>query len=459
MKRIFLSLLAIFLLLGIISVADADFNLEVEKVDKGAIIISELNNPAIFDLIINNNGEADMSEIYSLVGVSMAPKGTFLIPAGRSQIEIRAYPNEQYRKREGSYSFGYEIRGQKQGIFKDKLSITVISLREALSVKDANIHPDDNSINIQIKNNAKANLENVEFYFRSAFFDDVKKIDFKPLEEVNVSIQIDKNKISKLVAGPYTMKVRANIEKARIEFEATINYLEKTGTSVSEESSGFLIRRISVTKVNRGNTSVKARIEMNKDIISRLFTTFSSDPLSVVRNGLFVNYVWEKSIGPDESFDVTATTNYTFPFLILILIIVIGFLVRKHTMTSLNVKKKVFFVKTKRDEFALRVVISVKARKKVSNIKVIDRLPIMTKLYEKFGRAPDKIDEATRRLIWNISHLNRGEERIFSYIIYSKVRTVGRFELPVAMVIFEKDGKHEEVSSNKAYFVSEVAGE
>ena len=83
----------------------------------------------------------------------------------------------------------------------------------------------------------------------------------------------------------------------------------------------------------------------------------------------------------------------------------------------------------------------------------------MAKLYEQFGRKPDKIDEQTRRLIWDISHLNKGEERVYSYIFYSKVRTVGRFELPSAIVLFEQDGEKREVWSNKTYFVSELTVE
>ena len=119
--------------------------------------------------------------------------------------------------------------------------------------------------------------------------------------------------------------------------------------------------------------------------------------------------------------------------------------------------KKVCLVKTKGGEFALKVSINVKARKHIDNIQVVDRLPMMTKLYEKFGRHPDRIDEASKRLFWNIPRLNKSEERIFSYIIYSKVRAIGRFELPPAMAIFEKDGEQHEVLSNRAFFVSETS--
>jgi hypothetical protein len=78
-------------------------------------------------------------------------------------------------------------------------------------------------------------------------------------------------------------------------------------------------------------------------------------------------------------------------------------------------------------------------------------------LYEKFGIRPDKIDAATKRLFWNIERLNSGEERVYSYIIYSKLNVVGRFELPSATAIYQREGKTEQVLSNRTFFVAETS--
>ena len=91
------------------------------------------------------------------------------------------------------------------------------------------------------------------------------------------------------------------------------------------------------------------------------------------------------------------------------------------------------------------------------NIQIIDKLPEMTKLYEKFGKMPNRIDHSTRRLFWDIPRLNKGEERVFSYILYSGLNIVGRFELPAATAVFERDGKTEEVYSNRAFFAVDTA--
>ena len=118
----------------ILPLASSEVKFNVEEKDLGSVVFLELNNPAIFNLTINNLGEGDNGEIYTLVGVSMAPKGTFQIPTGKSTLEIMAYPGEYFKKREGIYSFEYNIRAFNQGIYTDKLTITVVSLKDSLEI-------------------------------------------------------------------------------------------------------------------------------------------------------------------------------------------------------------------------------------------------------------------------------------------------------------------------------------
>ena len=364
--------------------------------------------------------------------------------------------NEEFIKREGTYSFEYEIRGQKHGIFTDKLAIKVVPIKEVFELMPSKISLGDNFANITIKNNVNSNLENVKIEFNSAFFNVKKNVSFKLFESVSIPIELDKSKISKLTAGPYILNANVLLGSASVKYEGIIDYAEKEKVITEKESLGFLIRETKVTKINEGNKEAMVSIEISRDIISRLFTTFSANPLEVKRGGLVVDYVWKQEIKPSESFSVGVTTNYTFIVILIVLIVVIALLVRAYTLTSIRLHKRVSFVRTKGGEFALKIQLRVKARKAVDGVQVIDRMPGMSKLYDKLGRRPDKIDEATRRLFWNINHLNKGEERVFSYIVYSKLKVMGRFELPTAMAIFTKDGKRQEVTSNRAFFVSET---
>ena len=73
--------------------------LEVEKTAKSEVVIPELNNPAVFDFNIKNLGQPDSFEIFSLVGVTMDPRGAFELNTGDNPLEVKAYLSEDIRNK------------------------------------------------------------------------------------------------------------------------------------------------------------------------------------------------------------------------------------------------------------------------------------------------------------------------------------------------------------------------
>lgn len=429
--------------------------ISVEKVDKGSVIISELNNPAVFDFIIDLN-KLDNIEIFSLVGVSMSPKGAFSIPMGKSTIEVRAFPNKELRQREGFLNFEYQIK-HESGVYQDSLQVQIVPIAKAIEIHPANLKPGEQNAFIAVKNTQNTNIEGLSLTINSEFFKKQEIISLKPYESINISVPVDYEKSKKLTAGPYIVTAEISLGKAYAKINGVMNYLEKQGTSIKKDSSGLIVRKVTTTKTNEGNVIIQDYITTEKDIVSRLFTDYSVAPSAVKRSGLGVEYLWGKELKPGESWSVAVTTNYTLPFLLVVLVFIIAFLARVYSSTNVSVGKTCSFVRTKGGEFALKVRLSVRAKKNVNHIQLVDRLPGVAQLYEKYGTKPDRVDIESKRLFWNISELQAGEERVFSYIIYSKVKPMGRFELPPATAVYETDGKVHEVFSNRAYFASETA--
>ena len=104
----------------------------------------------------------------------------------------------------------------------------------------------------------------------------------------------------------------------------------------------------------------------------------------------------------------------------------------------------------------MKVTVFVSAKTHVETVSVIDRLPPMMKVYEKFSNEKTiRVNEHTRRIEWDLDNLEAGETRVLSYIIYSKMGVMGKFALPEATAIYEKDGKIHETESNRTFFVAE----
>jgi len=439
--------------------SSAQSNLNVKKTEQDIVIIVERDAPARYNLqIINNNNVTDKFEIYSLVGVSIAPKNLFTIGQDKNiSLDIKINPHEETKKDiRGFYTFEYQIKGQNTGFFKDNLKIKIVELKDALKIEPISITPNASTAEIKITNLEKTEIKNISIKADSVFYNLEKTISLKPLEETTISVPIDLSSLSSLSAGSYDVDVTLELGGIESKLKEKVNYLEKGGVSVSQDAEGFIIRTETSTKTNEGNIPVAVEIMQTRDIFTRLFTTNSPTPTSAVRDGFFVEYLWQDEIAPSESLVVKSTTNYTFPFILIILIIIITLAVKMYIETKLVLRKRVSYVRTKGGEFALKVTLNLKAKKDLKDIEITDRIPSVMKLFDKFAIKPSEIDSKSRKLVWKLSHLNSGEDRVFTYIIYSKIKVVGNFKLPLARANYQVGDKKMTVNSNRTSFISET---
>lgn len=450
-KEVFL-LVVILMSINLVSA----INLSIEKKAVSDVIVKELDNPAIFNFTIKNLGERDSFEIYSLVGVDINPESTFNIKSGEiKKLEVEVKAGESVKKNLGYFTFVYKIKGSNTGIQEDRLTIKIVNLKDALELWADGINSGSETATVYLQNKENFNFENIEAEFSSVFFNFKENFSLSALEKKPFIVNLNKEKLATLMAGPYILEAKIKADSAEEKLSSTIKFLEKSGLSTEETKEGFFVVRKEIEKKNEGNMLAIAEITIEKNIISRLFTTFNLQP-KTERKGFSVIYAWQQELKPNESLKVIVKTNWLIPLIIIIAVIIIAFLSQIYLTSDIILKKKINFVKTKGGEFALKVSMNVKAKRFVERVNVIDKLPPIVKLYERYGTiTPDKIDEKNRKLEWNIESLGKKEDRILSYIIYSKIGVVGKFELPSAKAIYEREGKIKETKSNRVFFINE----
>ena len=439
-----------FVQLSALSLISAEVTVREQAVSLMAIL--ELNKPAIFNLDITNNGASDIFEIYTLVGLDMEPKEKFSLSGGETEtIVVQVYP----RGIAQPYPFEYKIKGEKMGVQKESLVINIVNLKDVFNIKAEDINPDSEEATIYFENKGGHSFDSVDLSLSSVFFDENFKFSVAPFEKKSISIPLDKEKIKEIIAGDYILNSRIKVENvSAIPDSRTIKFNEKIGIETVTSKEGFFTTRYEIEKTNKGNVPTEVSIAITKNILSIPFTIFNLDYNKREINKMTVTYTFKKEINPTESLKVISRTHWWILALSIIAIILIAYWI--YTYQKLVIRKRVSFVKTRGGEFALKVTLLVKARGFVENIHVVDRIPHMVKLFERYGAVqPDRIDESSRRIEWNISSLARGEERIFTYIIYSKIGIVGKFELPEAEAIYEYEGKPKETTSNVAFYINE----
>ncbi len=424
MKKIMVLLFAL-LFLNLVSAV----NVNVEKIGSNEAMIKDVNQPAVFDLNITNKGGADNFQFYNLLGFSMSPKGTVFIGTGQSEIvELMIWPRDDFNY-QGFYTFQYYIRGQDGSESVQQLTIKIVELEDAFEVGSGEIDPQSSTIEIYIHNK----------------------------ENFNFEVQLDKESIKKLMAGYYPLNVEVQFENEKAEVEGVIRFAEKDILTTTKRDYGFLINTQIIEKKNEGNTIATSETVIKKNILSRLFTTVSPEPDIVDRQGFTVYYTWSRNLNPGDSLEIQVKTNWLLPLFVMLFIIAIVVLAKQYARTDLTLTKKVSFVQSKGGEFALKVSVFVHANRYIEKVNVIDLLPPLVKIYEKFPSTnrPKRVNEKTRRIEWDFESLQTGETRVLSYIIYSKIGVMGKFALPSAMAIYERDGKVKETNSNRAFFITE----
>ena len=451
MKKLFTLLILVFVLPSVLAI-----NLIIEKQSSNEVIIQGLNEPAIFNLRITNVGDSDNFQFYNLLGFSMAPKGTVQINKGETkEIKLMIYPQDDFSLR-GFYTFEYFIRSQDKTEISQRLTIKIVDLENVFEIGSGEIDPESNSMEIYIHNKENFNFKNINTKFNSVFFDFEENFQLEANERKTFDIQLNKEDFKKLIAGFYTLNAEINIENLNAEIEGLIKFAEKDILTTTKRDYGIIINTQIIEKKNEGNIAVKSETVIKKNIISRLFTSFSPEPDVVERQRVNIYYTWSREIAPGESLEIVVKTNWVIPLFLVLFVVIIVALTRYYSSTDLTLRKRVSFVKAKGGEFALKVSIIVNAKKHVERVNIIDRLPSLVKIYERFGgEKPTRINEKTRRIEWDLDKLDEGETRVLSYIIYSKIGVIGKFALPEATAIYEQEGKIHESSSNKAFFIAE----
>ena len=450
-KILILFALALFILPSILAI-----NLDIEEKSSSKVMIPEINQPAIINLKITNLGQSDNFQFYNLLGFSMAPKGTVQISSGETKdVQLIIFPREgsDYR---GFQTFKYFIRSEDTSEISQDLTIKIINLEDAFELGAEELNLESNSFEVYIHNKENLNFSEIEGKFSSAFFDFEEKFSLGPNERKNFNIQLNKEDFKKLLAGFYTLNSEISIDDVVINLESVIKFVEKDILTTSKKYYGFIINTQIIEKKNEGNVIANTETVIRKNIISRLFTTFSPEPDVVDRQKTQIYYTWSREILPGETLEINVKTNWLFPLVIILFIILVVVLAKQYKKTNLVLKKRVSFVKAKGGEFALKVSIVIRAKNHIERVNVVDSFPSLVKIYERFGvEKPKRISEKNRRIEWDFDVLEEGETRIVSYVIYSKVGILGKFALPRATGIYEKDSKIHETQSNKTFFIAE----
>lgn len=450
MKKVILLIFALALIFPVVSSLDINVTQNNEP-----IYLVGSNDSIVFNLTLENKGGSTYINLYNLVGFEMTPREKIKINSGEEKnVVVTLVPLREIDIR-GHYSATYYVRQDDDTQQEELLQMQVVELKDAVSISFSEIDPSSNTFTISV--------QNIDYYFpdlsihmSSNFFDVEETFDLMPNEKKEFEVNLDRDKFKEMMAGFYTLQADFRYNGIESHLEKPIKFVEKNIIETNEVDKGVIIKTKTITKENTGNVVSTSHTTVKKNIISRLFTSFSPKPTSVEQKGLSVYYTWLSEIEPGEEKEIVVKTNWFFPLLIIFFIVAIVVFAKQYSNTDVILKKRAKFIRAKGGEFGIKISIIVQANKYVENVNLTDRLPQLVKLYERFGNEqPTVVDEKRRKIEWSLNSLEAGEKRVVTYVVYSKLGIVGKFALPKAYAVYQKDGEIKETSSNRTFFIAE----
>ena len=456
MKKYLVIACFMLICLGFLGIANAE--LEIVKTAVSDVVVTELGNQAEFNIMIKNLGPSDNFEIYTLVsGITLTPEESFyIVNNGEKEINVKITFDEKLMKGRESFGFEYRITGDKSGVTKDILSVRVFSLGSGVTVTSRDIQFNQKESTLVVKNRANYTFKDIKVNAKSEFFNANYQLSLAPYEEKSFAAELDQDRLSRAVGGEYLLSYNVSKGSANGKGVSIFSFRELTNIKTEEKTSGILTRKFLSKKTNIGNTKAFVRVFVEKGWFTKMFTSSNIEPSDTEKQNGKTVLIFEKELMPDETFTVIVKTRYWIPLLLLIALGVAAWMIFVEGRKCVSVKKKVVFVKTKGGEFALRIVLYVRALKNIKKVSITEKIPGIVKIFKKFGLIePTNIDERNRIIEWKFDSMNAGDERVVSYIVYSKLGIFGKFELAPAIVIYDYNGQVYEEESNKVVFTCE----
>jgi len=465
MKKLSISmfiLLAIYLAVPFVNAA-------VPLVNYNAIsdTITDSDNTAVYRISLSNVGkEDDKFQFYTISAFWDIDPSIVSVPAGSTTVfDMNVVLNDRHLV--GPQLVPVTVKSlNSEDIVVPQLYVyikpsNVTSLSYTPNVVASVNMPDQidprNPLSVEIKmqNRNPLDMKDLRIVIESKVFSKEVQTTLGPLEGKTNQILVDLNELQE--PGIYDVNVRLVINNKTItQVQKEVKVLGYSQVSVEQTTIKNMFSYTSHVRLhNDGNYEAVKQVKIQKNFIEKIFTTSSVKYSNLREDG--VTYItWNVPLQPQESYDITITTNYTS--LVIIILIIIAVIIMYYIFRSpvLLYKRAKIVASTDDGITEIRVKLHLKNRsgREIRSVKVIDRYPKIVSLVEDIGvgsMKPTKLlsaDKAHSLLMWNIEALEPYEERLLSYTIKSSLHIVGNMHLHSAKAKFLSRTGERVTSSN-----------
>ena len=305
-----------------------------------------------------------------------------------------------------------------------------------------------------------------------------------PLNISELTIQVNSqlfNKEYKTILGPLEVKTNqilfADLDPHQTPgtYKVDVRLINSVGDTIAEVQKDIRVKSYAdvstediktnrlfsstetITLVNKGNYEATKQVKIEKNLFQKIFTKTNIDYYSSTENG--VSYIqWDVQLLPNQKYVITATTNYTWLVIVLLLILIgtISYYIFRSPILLFKKAKIISSSEHGISEIKVRLHVKNRSGRIIRNIKIIDKYPKIVQVEDEVSLGsikPTKMastDKSHSLLLWNFDSLDPYEERLVIYKLRSQLNIVGNLSLPSSKVKFST------ASGERTYFSNDV---
>ena len=335
------------------------------------------------------------------------------------------------------------------------MNVKILDLKEVVDLRvefPETFKSKDSQAKIIINNNGDYGVNGLSVNIDSRFFSGKKEFSLDPGENVEL---VDLNFEDEIELGNYLTTITVYAFDNVIfenEQDVELKYFSDENQIISPES-GFLIKKLKISKINDGDTLVKETFNFNVGVFDKFFTSSNIEPSSIIKEGNQYIYSWDLEIQPNETLNLEITTNFRLLAIGILIVLGLVILLYAYLRRDLSLEKKVINVKHMEDgESIVNVVMTLKNKsfKEIKNIKLFDIIKGHS-AEPKFAVMKPSVNKETdgiKKLVWTIPKVEGRGEIVIAYSVKMKLRYVESLSLPRAFAKYHSKGRALTLASN-----------
>ena len=464
MKRLLFIIFLVFLASFNVYAQDTPKDVEIKITTENNKISA--NDAAIFDISITNNRNRD-TDFFIAKGffsenwrVAADPYIVSVEDGFTRNTNLRVVPLKFLIP--GKYDLVISVES-RDGAIKEELPIEVTIIpfgQESVNTElivDDKIDPRLGAVaRISLENLYNYDINEVNIIFNSELFEVKRDIKLKANENRIEKFDLEFDDNVQLKNYLFTVSVKSGRD---VLGGANKNVLLSPYSEVTEKvfRSNNFNKKILITKENTGTDKSVEDVKLELTSLERLLARYNIRPDRIEKiDGKHV-VAWTFSLDPGDKRDIIVTLPYGTYLTLLLVVVLSVYIISYLTKRKIVLVKKVLDVDKDREGIrGIKVILHLTNRgnKSFHKIRVIDYLPKLVAAGTKdFGTMkPTKVQrshDGRMRLVWDLDGLDRGEERIISYVARSKLSIIGKLMLPEAVVEYHTGKKYVHVKSNR----------